>query len=93
MAGIDQIHQQIMNNHASVFKNLVVIQDELSIHGAISEDIDQRLTGLTTQVENIKEGIAILDMKLSELTEANKETNQNIKALEDLIRTLIRVQM
>ena len=93
MTGIDRIHQEIKNNHASVFKNLVLIQDELSIHGAISEDIDLRLTSLTSQVENIKEGIAILDMKLSELTESNKETNQNIKALEDLIRTLIQAQI
>ena len=92
MAGMDKFREQMMGNHAIVFRSLTTIQDELLIQSALTEDLDLRLIGLSAQIEMIRDGVSSLDMKVTKIAETSIETNERIKALEDLIRMFIQSQ-
>ena len=92
MAGMDKFREQMKENHAIVFRSLTSIQDELVIQSALSEDLDLRLIGLTAQIEMIRDSVSNLDIKMTKMAENGMETNERIKALEELIRLLIQSQ-
>ena len=92
MAGMDKFREQMKENHAIVFRSLTSIQDELVIQSALSEDLDLRLIGLTAQIEMIRDSVSNLDIKMTKMAENGMETNERIKALEELIRLFIQSQ-
>ena len=92
MAGMDKFREQMKENHAIVFRSLTSIQDELVIQSALSEDLDLRLIGLTAQIEMIKDSVSNLDIKMTKMAENSMETNERIKALEELIHLFIQSQ-
>ena len=62
------------------------------IQGVLSEDLDQRMTGLTAQIEAIRDNVASLDIKLTEMAETNQDTNDRIKNIEDLILAIVQAK-
>ena len=92
MAGMDKFREQMKENHAIVFRSLTSIQDELVIQSALSEDLDLRLIGLTAQIEMIRDSVSNLDIKMTKMAENGMETNERIKALEELVRLFIQSQ-
>ena len=92
MAGMDKFREQMKENHAIVFRSLTSIQDELVIQSALSEDLDLRLIGLTAQIEMIRDSVSNLDLKMTKMAENGLETNERIKALEEIIRLFIQSQ-
>ena len=92
MAGMDKFREQMKENHAIVFRSLTSIQDELVIQSALSEDLDLRLIGLTAQIEMIRDSVSNLDIKMTKMAENGLETNERIKALEEIIRLFIQSQ-
>ena len=92
MAGMDKFREQMKENHEIVFRSLTSIQDELVIQSALSEDLDLRLIGLTAQIEMIRDSVSNLDIKMTKIAENGMETNERIKALEELIRLFIQSQ-
>ena len=62
MAGMDKFREQMMGNHAIVFRSLTTIQDELLIQSALTEDLDLRLIGLSAQIEMIRDGVSSLEI-------------------------------
>ena len=92
MAGMDKFREQMKENHAIVFRSLTSIQDELVIQSALSEDLDLRLIGLTSQIEMIRDSVSNMDNKMTKMAENSMETNERIKALEELIRLFIQSQ-
>ena len=92
MAGMDKFREQMKENHAIVSRSLTSIQDELVIQSALSEDLDLRLIGLTSQIEMIRDSVSNMDNKMTKMAENSMETNERIKALEDLIRLFIQSQ-
>ena len=62
------------------------------IQGVLSEDLDQRITGLTSQIEAIRDNVASLDIKLTEMAETNQDTNDRIKNIEDLILAIVQAK-
>ena len=92
MAGMDQLREEIMSNHAKLYRSIMRMQDDIVIQGALSEDIDERMISLNAQVETIRDNVASLNIKINEMAEINKDTNDRIKVLEDLIRTLVQTR-
>ena len=92
MAGMDKFREQMKENHAIVSRSLTSIQDELVIQSALSEDLDLRLIGLTSQIEMIRDSVSNMDNKMTKMAENSMETNERIKALEELIRLFIQSQ-
>ena len=62
------------------------------IQGVLSEDLDQRMTGLTAQIEAIRDNVASLDIKLTEMAETNQDTNDRVKNIEDLILAIVQAK-
>jgi len=92
MAGMDQLREQVMDNHGKVYRSLMRIQDDLSIQGVLSEDLDQRITGLAAQIEAIRDNVASLDIKITEMAELNQDTNDRVKNIEDLILAIVQAR-
>ena len=62
------------------------------IQGVLSEDLDQRMTGLTAQIEAIRDNVASLDIKITEMAETNQDTNDRVKNIEDLILAIVQAR-
>ena len=62
------------------------------IQGVLSEDLDQRITGLTVQIEAIRDNVASLDIKITEMAELNQDTNDRVKNIEDLILAIVQAR-
>ena len=62
------------------------------IQGVLSEDLDQRMTGLTAQIEAIRDNVASLDIKIKEMAETNQDTNDRVKNIEDLILAIVQAR-
>ena len=58
----------------------------------MSEDLDQRMTGLTAQIEAIRDSVASLDIKITEMAETNQDTNDRVKNIEDLILAIVQAR-
>ena len=62
------------------------------IQGVLSEDLDQRMTGLTAQIEAIRDNVASLDIKITEMAETNQDTNDRVKNIENLILAIVQAR-
>ena len=50
------------------------------------------MTGLTAQIETIRENVASLDIKITEMAETNQDTNDRVKNIEDLILAIVQAR-
>ena len=50
------------------------------------------MTGLTSQIEAIRDNVASLDIKITEMAELNQDTNDRVKNIEDLILAIVQAR-